>query len=256
MNSHKRSFKKLFTQTLNKQQFWKMIIRPVFMGFALTAATSAHATQNFLNDFNSLYGKDNTNLDSCGLCHQNFDGNGPLNPYGQDWADNNQNFGEIAGFDSDGDSTDNLGEITPDFMPGWNCLTYEQALYAPLDLNTYVDPANLDCGVQPTPIDLDIAQFKVTKNVRIANVKPIGISLVVKNTGTTEGSAMATITGSQNEIEVYSETQPVSDGVGNGRTTVDFMSYTPTVSGEIVWTATIADDDPDIDEATASTNVR
>ena len=67
---------------------------------------------------------------------------------------------------------------------------------------------------------------------------------------------MATIIGSQNGVEVYNETQSVSDGVGNGRTTVDFMSYTPSVSGDITWTATIADGDPDDDVATASTVVR
>lgn len=234
----------------------KYLAMPAMIGVALTSTPSAYATQGFLNDFNNLYGKANTNLDSCGLCHMNFSGGGTLNPYGQDWDGNNQDFGQIAGFDSDLDGTDNLGEITPDFMPGWNCLTYEQAINAPQDLNTYVDPANLDCGVQPAPVDLDIAQLKVTKSVRIANVKPIGISLVVKNNGSTEGIAMATITGIQNGVEVYSETQSVSDGVGNGRTTVDFMSYTPNVSGEIVWTATIADDDPDVDEASASTNVR
>ena len=111
------------------------------------------------------------------------------------------------------------------------------------------------------PVDLDIAQFKVTKNVRLANIKPIAIQLTVRNNGTEEGDAPATIVGVQNDVEVYNETLTVSDAVGNGRTKWDFPPYTPGVDGPevtgiIVWTATIADDDPDADEATASTNVR
>ncbi len=106
------------------------------------------------------------------------------------------------------------------------------------------------------PVDLDIAQFKVTKNIRMAKVKPIAIQLTVKNDGTVEGDAPATIVGVQNNVEVYNETLTVSDAVGNGRTKWDFPSYTPAVAGTIVWTATIADGDPDADEAAATTTVR
>jgi len=257
MNFHRKFISNLHSSITNQKTLSKSLAMSALFGYALASAPSAHAFQGFLNDFNNLYGTANTNLDSCGLCHLDFNGGGALNPYGQDWSDNNQDFGQIAGFDSDGDGTDNLGEISVDFMPGWNCFNYEQAQNVTIsDLAMYADPANPGCGIQPSPVDLDIAQIKATKNVRIANVKPIGISLVVKNNGSTEGSAMATITGIQNSVEVYSQTQSVTDGVGNGRTTVDFMSYTPSVSGEIIWTAIISDDDPDVDEATASTNVR
>lgn len=105
-------------------------------------------------------------------------------------------------------------------------------------------------------VDLDIAQLKVTKNVRLARVSPIAIQLTVQNNGIEEGDAPATIVGVQNGVEVYNQILTVSDGVGNGRTKWDFPSYTPEVAGTIVWTATIADGDPDLDEATASTNVR
>ncbi len=111
------------------------------------------------------------------------------------------------------------------------------------------------------PVDLDIAQLKVTRSVRLAKVKPIAIQLTVKNDGTVEGDAPATIVGVQNNVEVYNETLTRSDAVGNGRTKWDFPSYTPgvdgpAVAGTIVWTATIADGDPDADEATATTTVR
>lgn len=113
----------------------------------------------------------------------------------------------------------------------------------------------------PGVLDLDIAQLSVTKRVSLGRVKPVGIKLVVKNNGTVEGSALATITGEQNGLVVYSESLTVTDAVGNGRTRYDDGSspsippFTPTVSGDILWTATIADDDPDNDEATAVTRV-
>jgi len=47
----------------------------------------------------------------------------------------------------------------------------------------------------------------------------------------------------------------VSDPAGNGRTKFDFPSFTPDAAGDINWTATIADDDPDDDVATATTTV-
>ena len=106
------------------------------------------------------------------------------------------------------------------------------------------------------PVDLDIAQFKVTKRVSLARVKPVGIQLTVKNSGVVEGDAPATITGVQNGVEVYNETLTVSDAVGNGRTKFDFPDYIPTDAGDIVWTATIADGDPDDDAATATTVVQ
>ena len=106
------------------------------------------------------------------------------------------------------------------------------------------------------PVDLDIAQFKVTKRVRLARVKPVGIQLTVRNSGVVEGDAPATITGVQNGVEVYNETLTVSDAVGNGRTKFDFPDYIPTDAGDIVWTATIADGDPDDDAATATTVVQ
>jgi large repetitive protein len=106
------------------------------------------------------------------------------------------------------------------------------------------------------PVDLDIAQFKVTKRVRLARVKPVGIQLTVKNDGLVEGDAPATVIGVQNGVEVYNETLTVTDAVGNGRTKYDFPAFVPTDTGDIAWTATIADGDPDDDTATATTTVR
>lgn len=110
-------------------------------------------------------------------------------------------------------------------------------------------------GIPLPPLDLDIAGFRVTKRVSLSRVKPVAIKLVVKNGGMVEGSADATVVGMQNEMIVYSETISVTDPVGDGRTTYEFPAYTPEAIGDIMWTATIADVDPDVDEATAVTRV-
>ena len=108
---------------------------------------------------------------------------------------------------------------------------------------------------QPQVLDLDIAGFRVTKRVSLSSAKPVAIKLVVKNAGMVEGSGDATVVGMQNGMMVYSETMAVTDPVGNGRTTYEFPAYTPEVIGDIMWTATIVDGDPDDDTATAVTRV-
>jgi PKD repeat protein len=103
--------------------------------------------------------------------------------------------------------------------------------------------------------DLDIARFSVSKRAPLSKERTIKIKLVVKNTGTSDVTGPATVTGMQNGVEVYNETMEVSDPPGNGRTAFDFPTYTPTDTGDIMWTATIADDNPDDDTATAVTTV-
>jgi hypothetical protein len=122
------------------------------------------------------------------------------------------------------------------------------------DCDGATDIADDDCA----PIDLDIAQFQVTKRVRLSGKKApeVAIKLVVKNNGDlNHQSRWATITGMKGDSEVYYEELQVSDPVGNGRTTFtrDHVAQFP--AGDIVWTAKIMDDDPDEDLATAITTV-
>jgi PKD repeat protein len=110
----------------------------------------------------------------------------------------------------------------------------------------------------PAVVDLDIAQFQVTKRIRLSakNPKPVSIKLVVENGGEVNVQTRpATVIGMQNGVEVYNEILQISDPVGNGRTTFKFPTFTPVDAGNIMWTATIADDDPDVDEAIATTTV-
>ena len=116
---------------------------------------------------------------------------------------------------------------------------------------------SITADISAAVIDLDIAQFKVAKRVSLAHVKPIGITLVVKNNGAINSQTrLARVTGTQGGVEIYNKTMMVHDAVGNGRTKFDFPEFEPTVAGDISWTVTIADDDPDIDKATAVTTVQ
>lgn len=108
--------------------------------------------------------------------------------------------------------------------------------------------------VQPV-LDLDIAGFRVTSRVDVSRGQSVNIRLVVRNAGAVNGMADATVVGMQGGGQVYNEIISVSDPVGNGRTTFNFSSFTPSVAGDITWTATIADQDPDVDEEVKVTRV-
>jgi hypothetical protein len=105
-------------------------------------------------------------------------------------------------------------------------------------------------------LDLDISRFTATKRVSLTgNKSTVEISLTVKNMGTLDDTCPATVIGTQNTIVVYNETIDVSDAIGKASTTFDFLPFTPTSEGDIVWTAIVDDVDPDVDETTAITTV-
>jgi cysteine-rich repeat protein len=105
--------------------------------------------------------------------------------------------------------------------------------------------------------DLDIVGFRATKRVSVQRVKPIRLTLTVKNPGTLNDGATspAAVVGEQNGEVVFSETQAVFDSVGNGRTKFEFGPFRPTAAGDIIWTATVVDGNPDDDTAMATTRV-
>jgi hypothetical protein len=110
----------------------------------------------------------------------------------------------------------------------------------------------------PTLLDLDIKKFKVKGEVKLKSEpdrqKAIKLKLKVKNNGAVPGIANVTVVGVQNGVEAFSMTIPVSSPRRNGATKLQFF-FVPTMPGDILWTATIADGDPDVDVATARTEV-
>jgi len=103
-------------------------------------------------------------------------------------------------------------------------------------------------------LDLDIAAFSVTSSLKLG--KSAAIKLTVENPGTVIGQAPATVVGMMGDTQVYKWTLNVYDYNGKGSTSFAFPSYKPTAKGTINWTVTIADVDPDTDQATATTVVK
>ena len=117
------------------------------------------------------------------------------------------------------------------------------------------DAASTTATISPLNLlDLDIAALSVSKTSRVG--KSIPVKLKVENNGVVLGQAIATIIGVQNGTEVYRLRLNVYDDIGRGTTTFDFGTYTPTEAGDITWTATIADENPDEDKQTETTTVR
>jgi hypothetical protein len=115
------------------------------------------------------------------------------------------------------------------------------------------DPTNDPSCLEP--VDLDIAKFKPKRVITPSEGNTLKIKLWVVNGGAIAGTASATVVGVQNAVEVYNVTLPVTAPVDGDRVKYNFPSYTPTETGDIQWTATLADGDPDVDEAAATTKV-
>jgi hypothetical protein len=134
----------------------------------------------------------------------------------------------------------------------------------------------VDIRVAPEMVDFDIKHFRVTRRVQLGrgkHIKAVEIVLTVRSTGDISGAQTrpATLVGMQNGMEVFRETKDISTDFKHGKTRfkwfhsgrlkfgklgrLEFGPYEPTASGDIFWTVTIADDDPDDDAATAITRV-
>jgi uncharacterized protein (TIGR03382 family) len=107
----------------------------------------------------------------------------------------------------------------------------------------------------PVGVDVDIRRLIVPHHVIVSRRSPsITPLLEVRNTGTVDGTASATLVGSIGAAEVYRQTAPITLAAGQrGRLTFPSYQIDPTATGVILWVATIADGDPDVDRATART---
>ena len=177
--------------------------------------------------------------------------------------------GEVINFDGSGSTDDGeivrydwvFGDGTSASDAGANPEhAYDEAGVYAVVLTVTDDEGNTNAAsttatISPLDLlDLDINTLSVSKTGRVG--KSIPVKLKVENNGNVLGQAIATVTGVQNGDEVYRRRLNVYDDIGKGTTTFDFGSYTPTVSGDITWTATIADQDPDEDMAEATTSVK
>lgn len=118
-------------------------------------------------------------------------------------------------------------------------------------------PVTFTITVQPPPTtgsaDLNISSFRATEEVHVG--EQVRLRLAVRNAGTVNGSAPATLVGMQNRVQVYKRTITVS-AVGTTASTFTFPPYTPTARGDIRWTVTIADLNPSSRMATTEVEGR
>jgi hypothetical protein len=106
-------------------------------------------------------------------------------------------------------------------------------------------------------VDLDITRMQATGRVRGAG-QAVNITLGVRLVSAVGGDRPATVIGvDSNGTEVFRQTLQVNDQPGRGSTNFTFGPYiTNGNEGTITWTATLVDDDPDLDQATDTTVVR
>ncbi|HSD19509.1 MAG TPA: choice-of-anchor D domain-containing protein, partial [Anaeromyxobacter sp.] len=101
--------------------------------------------------------------------------------------------------------------------------------------------------------DVDIEEFKVPKRVE----NPVGASITpllhLRNLSQIDATASATLTGVLNGAKVYEETIPVTLAASEDGE-VAFPPYVVAgARGTVRWTVTVADQDPDTDQAIART---
>jgi len=108
----------------------------------------------YLNEFNTHYGTLATRIDSCGLCHVDFNGGGTRTSYGEDYRNNNYAAANIGILDSDGDGFTNDQEAAASTLthPGYSCNEQFTVVNAPANIADFLDPANPGCigpGLSP-----------------------------------------------------------------------------------------------------------
>jgi hypothetical protein len=143
---------------------------------------------------------------------------------------------------------------TTDFTGG--IVTFD---YTVSDGNGGLDAATVGVDVSAVAgqVDLDIIRMQATGQVRGPG-QPVTITLGVRLISAVGGDRPATVVGvDSNGDEIYRETQLVDDAPGGGSTNFTFGPYISNGNeGTITWTATLVDNDPDIDQATDTTRVR
>jgi hypothetical protein len=101
--------------------------------------------------------------------------------------------------------------------------------------------------------DIDIDELEVPRRAspRTTSITP---RIELENRSAVSGTATARLTGTIDGVQVYDQTIPVELAAG-AEGTFSFPPYALGGQGraKLLWTATVADQDPDVDEATATT---
>jgi len=130
-------------------------IKLCLASFLTLMAFPVFAFNTYLNEFNTHYGTLATRIDSCGLCHVDFNGGGQRTSYGEDYRNNNYSAASIGILDSDGDGFTNDQEAAASTLthPGYSCNEQFSVINAPANIADFLDPSNPGCiGPGQSPI--------------------------------------------------------------------------------------------------------
>lgn len=101
--------------------------------------------------------------------------------------------------------------------------------------------------------DIDIDELEVPRAVsrKATSITP---RIELENRSTVSGTATARLVGAIDGVQVYDQTIPIELAAG-AEATFSFPPYALGAQGraKLLWTVTVADQDPDVDEATATT---
>jgi len=218
--------------------------------FALGGAERAEARPTYFDTFTSYYGiLPNGHLDTCGVCHVNFEGTGIRNPFGTLVEQQlyigktiTQSLIDVELMDADGDTFTNGDEIMiHDTLPGFSCVNYYEALNPPLVYHTYCEPLVATCLI---PHDIRLSTNTVGEFVAIGDIEIMPVE--VFNNGSTNVvnvSSVAYTPGADPSYTISGPTAPFAIPVG-ASVIVDIV-YAPTTAGVHLATLDVQSDDPD-----------
>ena len=103
-----------------------------------------------------------------------------------------------------------------------------------------------------TPTDLDITKFSAPPKVKVGEA--IGLGITIANNGDGDAPGTLHIVGEQNGVGFVHQVLEVQVAPGKSEK-IALQSYLAQDDGVIIWTAYIMDGDPDLDEATDTTDV-
>jgi hypothetical protein len=213
-------------------------------------AAPAQARPLYFDNFTAHYGfMSGDDLYACGVCHNEWEGTGPRNPYGT--AIEQQLYlgkvildaiQSVELDDSDGDGFDNADEITVHgTLPGYSCANFEQAIDPPANFQSLITPMVATC-LDPKDIKVEPAALNFVTEVGEQDTATVTIA----NNGTDFAitvSAAGLLAGTTASITAGVPPLPIVIPVG-GSATID-VTFTPVVSGNAVDTLRIDSDDPD-----------
>jgi hypothetical protein len=134
------------------------------------------------------------------------------------------------------------------------CLAFTSNDAANPQVSLSVTGTGAQAPVPSVDADLDIHELEVPERVDARQAGSIVPRLELQNRSAVDGAGTATIKGSIAGVTVYEQTLPVAIPAGGERTfAFPAYAYRAGARGIVAWVATVVDQNPDVDQASAAT---